>query len=81
MSLEEKVETREDKNSGGVELFRVRDIYSRKPEFTYICQASTAELRAEWVLSLRKLLQMRRDFIEAIESPVKHQKELNGNPW
>lgn len=80
MSLEERVEAREEKNSGGVELFCVRSTDPRKPALAYVCQASTPEVRADWIHSLRKLLQMQKDFLKAIQAPIKHQNELNRDP-
>lgn len=68
MGLEEVVEGRKEKDGGGVELFCVRNLIdSRK---SYVCQASSAETRAEWIHGLRKVLRVQDDFLKALEMPI-----------
>ncbi|XP_046675322.1 triple functional domain protein isoform X5 [Homalodisca vitripennis] len=81
MSLEEKVEGREEKEGGGVDLFCVRSTDPRKPSLAYVCQAMTGESRAEWLHNLRSILQTQRDFLKAIQSPIAYQKELTKDPF
>ncbi|CAG7734745.1 unnamed protein product, partial [Allacma fusca] len=46
----------------------------KKPIVSYICQTSGKENRDEWVENLRFILQTQKDFLKAIQSPIKYQK-------
>lgn len=83
MSLEERVEVKE--NSEGVELIRVRGVYTiqSKAGVHVLERGVDGRVESQVIFSAfaNSFTCGGRDFIEAIESPVKHQKELNGDPW
>lgn len=80
MSYDEKVGGKEDKESGGVDLFCVRSTDPRKPSLAYVCQAQTVESRAEWLHNFRNIWQAQKNFLIAIQSPIAYQKELTRDP-
>lgn len=41
----------------------------------FVCHAPSAELTAEWVETIKQILQSQRDFLRAIQSPIKYQNE------
>ncbi|KAL1516598.1 hypothetical protein ABEB36_000493 [Hypothenemus hampei] len=41
----------------------------------FVCSASSEELRAQWLKTLRDILERQRDFLKAIQSPIAYQKE------
>lgn len=62
------------------EPFVVRSTDPKKPGLAYTCQALSADSRAEWLLTLKNILQTQRDFLKAIQSPIAYQKELTKDP-
>lgn len=68
MSLEEVVEARKEEDEGGVKLFCVRNLID--PRKSYVCQASSADMRNEWIHSIRKVLRAQKDFLKAIVTPI-----------
>ena len=39
----------------------------------FVCHGLNAELTGEWVETIREILQKQRDFLKAIQSPIKFQ--------
>lgn len=54
--------------------FVLRSTDPKKPNLSYVCQASSEESRDEWVNQLQSILQTQKDFLKAIQSPIKYQK-------
>jgi len=68
MSLTETVD------DGDPTKFMIRSTDPRKPNLAYVCQAASKEQRDVWVTQLQLLLQTQKDFLKAIQSPIKYQK-------
>jgi triple functional domain protein len=41
----------------------------------FVCHGLNAESTGEWVETIREILQKQRDFLKAIQSPIKYQNE------
>jgi hypothetical protein len=46
----------------------------RKAPVSYVCQAASMDNREDWIKNLQFLLQTQKDFLRAIQSPIKYQK-------
>jgi triple functional domain protein len=68
MSLNEKVDDEDPLK------FILRSTDPRKPNLAYTCQAQSKESREEWISNLQLILQTQKDFLKAIQSPIKYQK-------
>ena len=42
---------------------------------TFVCYAPSQEATSEWVETIKQILQSQRDFLKAIQSPIKYQNE------
>merc|ERR1712071_520910 len=42
---------------------------------TFVCYAPAQEATSEWVETIKQILQSQRDFLKAIQSPIKYQNE------
>jgi triple functional domain protein len=74
MSLSEKVDDEDPLK------FILRSTDPRKPNLSYICQATSQERKDEWITNLQLILQTQKDFLKAIQSPIKYQKNRLTNP-
>lgn len=68
MSLTEKVDDDDPLK------FILKSTDPRKPNLAYVCQASSKENRDDWIRNLQFILQTQKDFLKAIQSPIKYQK-------
>lgn len=83
MTFEESVKANKDTKTGVVEPFCVRqspDPRKQQDSLAYFCQASTAEVRAKWIHSLRKLQQTQKNLLDALYQPITHQNNLDLDP-
>ena len=69
MSLEEHVD------DGDPLKFVIHSTDPRKPNLSYMCQASSKEKHDEWLSALKCQLQTQKDFLKAIQSPIVWQNE------
>jgi len=75
MSLAEKVDDDDPLK------FILRSTDPRKPNLSYICQSISPERKEEWIKNLQLILQTQKDFLKAIQSPIKYQKNrLTNSP-
>ncbi|XP_044733840.1 triple functional domain protein isoform X3 [Chrysoperla carnea] len=63
-----------EENQNGT--FTLRSTDPRRPNLQFTCEASTPELRTQWLRTLHAILQTQKDFLKAIQSPIAYQKEL-----
>lgn len=42
---------------------------------TFVCYGPSQEATSEWVETIKQILQSQRDFLKAIQSPIKYQNE------
>ncbi|CAL8069824.1 unnamed protein product [Orchesella dallaii] len=54
--------------------FILRSTDPKKPNLSFVCQTSSKENRDEWIGQLQQILQTQKDFLKAIQSPIKYQK-------
>lgn len=54
--------------------FILRSTDPKKPNLSYVCQTTSKESRDEWIGQLQNILQTQKDFLKAIQSPIKYQK-------
>jgi len=71
MSVTESVEDA----AGDGAKFILRSTDPKKPNLSYVCQAPSREAKDEWVSQLQDILQTQKDFLKAIQSPIKYQKK------
>ncbi|XP_021962830.1 kalirin isoform X3 [Folsomia candida] len=69
-----KMNVSESVDDGDECKFVLRSTDPKKPNLAFVCQASSVEAREEWVTTLQSILQTQKDFLKAIQSPIKYQK-------
>jgi hypothetical protein len=72
MSVTESVE---DGDGGGGSRFILRSTDPKKPNLSFVCQAGSREAKEEWLSQLQSILQTQKDFLKAIQSPIKYQQK------
>jgi hypothetical protein len=69
-----KMSVQEVSDDGDECKFILRSTDPKKPSQAFVCQAPNEEAREEWVTTLSSILQTQKDFLKAIQSPIKYQK-------
>lgn len=69
-----KMSVTESVDDGDDCKFILRSTDPKKPNLSFVCQASSEDVREEWVTTLLSILQTQKDFLKAIQSPIKYQK-------
>ena len=44
-------------------------------QWAFVCHAPSPEATCEWVETIKQILQSQKDFLKAIQSPIKYQNE------
>lgn len=57
--------------------FSLCSIDPQRSSLSFVCTAPTPELHAEWLNTIRSILQKQNDFLKAIQSPIAYQNELD----
>lgn len=62
----------EEKENG----FVLRSTDANKPPLSFFCRASDT-VKQDWMTTISKILQIQKDFLKALQSPIAYQRELS----